>query len=51
MVATVKGAEMTYRLEVEQEGKRSDYGCNCNGSRDDVQSGGGEQWQEVRSQL
>ena len=51
MVVTAKGAGMTYRLKVEREGKRSDYGCNCNGSRDDVQSGGGEQWQEVRSWL
>jgi hypothetical protein len=51
MVATVKGAEMTYRLEVEQEGKRSDYGCNCKGSRDDIQSVGGEWWQEVISPL
>jgi len=51
MVVTVKGAEMTYRLEVEREGKRSDHGCNCKGNRDDIQSGGREGRQEVRSCL
>ena len=51
MVVTAKGAGMTYRLEVEREGKRSDYGCNCKESRDNVQLGAGEQWQVVRSQL
>jgi hypothetical protein len=42
---------MTYSLEVEREGKRSDHNCNCKGSRDDIQSGGGEGRQEIRSQL
>ena len=51
MVATAEGAGMTYRLEVESGGKRSDHHCNYKGSRDNIQSGGGEGGQEVRSQL
>jgi len=51
MVATAKGAGVTYLLEVEREGKRSDHGCDCKGSRDNIQSGGGEGGEEVRSQL
>jgi hypothetical protein len=43
MVVTAKGAGATYSLEVEKEGKRSDHGCDCRGSRDDIQPGGGEQ--------
>ena len=39
---TTKGAETTYSLKVESGGKRSDHGCDCKRSRDDVQSGGGE---------
>jgi len=42
MVATAKGGGTTYSLEVERQGKRSDKGCNCEGSKDDIQSGGGE---------
>jgi hypothetical protein len=42
MVATAKGAEMMYSLQVEREGKRSDHSCDCKGSRDDIQAGGGE---------
>jgi hypothetical protein len=38
-----------YKLEVEKGGKRSDHGCNYKGSRDDIQTGGGEGGQEVRS--
>ena len=41
-VATVKGAGITYSLEVEREGRRSDHNCDCNGSRDNIRSGGGE---------
>jgi len=51
MIATLKGARTTYKLEVEQEGKRSDHGCNCKGSRDNILPGGGEGRQEVRSSL
>jgi len=46
-----KGLEMTYKLEMESSGKRSDHGCDCKGSRGNIQSGGAEQWQDVRSQL
>jgi hypothetical protein len=49
-VATAKGVGMTYNLEMERRGKRSDHCCNCKGSRDDVQAGDGER-EEVRSQL
>ena len=51
MVATAEAAGMTYSLEVEMGGKRSDHGCDCRGSREDIQSGGGEVGQEVRLQL
>jgi hypothetical protein len=51
MVVTAKGAGMTYSLEVERGGKRSDHGCDCRGTKDDIQTGGGEGGQEVRSQL
>jgi len=37
-----KGAAVTYFLEVERAGKRSDHSCDCRGSRDNIQSGGGE---------
>jgi len=50
-VATVKRAGTTYSLEVEREGKRSDHICDFKGSRDDIQSEGGEGPQEVRSQF
>jgi len=42
---------MTYLLQVESSGNRSDHGCNCKGSRDNIQSGGGERGQEDKSQL
>ena len=51
MVVTGKGAGATYGLEVESSGKRSDHSCDCKGSMDNIQSGGGEGGQEVRSQL
>ena len=51
MVVTAEGPRMTYKLEVERGGKRSDHGCDCKGSRDNIQSGGGEGVQEVRSRL
>jgi len=38
-----------YELDVEKEGKRSDHRCNYEGSRDYIQTGGGEGGQEVRS--
>ena len=50
-IATTKGAGTTYSLEVERGGKRSDHSCDHKGSRDDIQSEGGEGGQEVRSQL
>jgi hypothetical protein len=50
-VVTAKGAGMMYCLEVESSGNRSDHGCDCKGSRDNIQSGGGEGVQEVRSRL
>ena len=53
-VATAKGAGTTYSLEVERGGrggKRSDHSCDRKGSRDDIQSGGGEGGKEVRSWL
>jgi len=37
-IVTVKGARTTYKLEVERGGKRSDHGCNCKGTKDDVQA-------------
>jgi hypothetical protein len=49
-IATVKGARMTYKLEVEWEGKQSDHSCDCKGSRSDVRSGCGAGEQVVRSQ-
>jgi hypothetical protein len=49
MVATAKGAETTYSLEVERDDKRSDYGCNCKASWNNIHPGGGERGQEVRS--
>jgi hypothetical protein len=33
---------VTYSLEVEREGKRSDHHCDCKGSGDDIHTGGGE---------
>ena len=42
MVATAKGAGTTNSLEVESSGKRSDHGCDCKGSWDDILPGGGE---------
>ena len=42
MVVTSKGAGATYGLEVEREVKRSDHGCDCKGSRHDIQAEGGE---------
>jgi hypothetical protein len=48
---TAKGAGVTYYLEVEREDRRLDYGWDYKGSRDSIQSGGGEGGQEVRSQL
>jgi len=33
---------MTYFLEVEREGKRSDHSCDYKGSKDDVLPGGGK---------
>jgi len=44
-VVTAKGAGTTYNLEVERDGKRSDHHCECKGSRDNIQTGGGEWWQ------
>jgi hypothetical protein len=46
---SVKGAGMTYFLKVER--KRSNHSHNCKGGRDNIQSGGGQGGQEVRSQL
>ena len=40
---------MTYILEVERGGKRSDHDCDCKGSYNNVHTGGGEGGQEVRS--
>jgi len=51
MVATGKGAGMTYSLQVERGGKRSDHNCDCKGSQEDILPGGGEGRQDVRSQL
>ena len=51
MIATVTGARTTYKLEVERGGKRSDHGCNCKGTKDDILPGGGDGGQEVRSWL
>ena len=48
---TVKGARVTYSLEMKSGGKGSDHGCDCKRSRGDIQTGGGERWQEVRSLL
>jgi hypothetical protein len=48
-VATAKVPRMTYNLGVEREGKRSDHSCNCKGTKNDIQPGGGEGRQEVRS--
>ena len=42
LVVTAKGAGTTYSLEVERGCKRSDHGCNCRESRDDIRPGGGE---------
>jgi len=42
MVATAKGAGITYSLEVERGGKRSDHGCDYRGTKDDVPPGDGE---------
>ena len=42
MVVTAKGAGATYSLEVERRGKRSDHSCDCKGSRDNIQPGGGK---------
>src|SRR5207244_3015066 len=49
--ATAEGAGTTYGLEVERENNGSDHGCNCRGSGDDVQTGGGEGAQRVRSRM
>ena len=51
MVVTVKGAGVTYFLEVEREGKTSDHGCDCEGSKGVILPADEEQWQEVRSPL
>ena len=51
MVVTAERAGTTYGLEVESGDNRSDHGCDCKGSRDNIQSGGGEGRQEVRSSL
>jgi len=51
MVVTAKGAGTTYSWVLESSGKWSDHSYNCRGSRDDIQSGGGEGEQEVRSRL
>ena len=51
MVVTAEGAGMTYSLEVERWGKRSDHSCDCKGSRGDILPGGGEGRQEVRTWL
>jgi len=50
-VATAKGPRMTYFLEVERAGKRSEHGCDCKGSREDILPAVGEGRQEVRSWL
>jgi len=50
-IVIAKGAQMTYKLEVEREGKRSDHSCDCKRSRDNVLPGGGEGGEEVRSWL
>jgi hypothetical protein len=51
MVVTAEGAGKTYSLEVERWGKRSDYSCDCKGSRCDILPGGGGGRQEVRTWL
>ena len=51
MIVTVNRARTTYKLEVEKGGKRSDYSCDCKGTKDDALPGDGEERQEVRSQL
>ena len=48
-VVTAKGVRTTYKLEVERRGKRSDHSCNCTGSWDGIQSGGGVGGQKIRS--
>jgi len=44
-------AGMTYRLEVEKEGRLSDHGGNYKDGRDNVRAGGGGGGKEVRLQL
>ena len=46
-----KGLGMKYSLERKSGGKRSDHGCDCKWSRGDIQSGGAEGGQVVRSWL
>ena len=51
MVVTGKAPRMTYFLEVERGGNRSNHSCDSKGSRDDTHTGGGEGGKEVRTWL
>jgi hypothetical protein len=51
MIVTAKGPRMTYFLEVERGGNRSNHSCDSKGSRDDTHTGGGEGGKEVRTWL
>jgi len=42
---------MTYNLEAEREGKKSDHACDYKGGRNNIQAAGGEGGLELRSQL
>jgi hypothetical protein len=49
MDVTTQGARTTHILEVEESVMRSGHGCECKGSKNDAQTGGGEavRWRQI----